>query len=325
MKIVVTGAAGFIGSHLVEELVRLNHKVIGIDNLKSGKLSNLQSVIEDIDFHEIDIRSQNLDKYFANSDRVYHLAALADIVPSISQPFDYMEVNVMGTTRVLEASRKAGASRVIYAASSSCYGIPDRFPTTEEAEMRPQYPYALSKNIGEQLFFHWLNLYGMQGLSLRFFNVYGPRARTSGSYGAVLGVFLAQKAANMPLTIVGDGTQTRDFTYVSDVVKALILAGDSLASGIPINIGTSSPVSINYLAEVIGGRTTNIPKRPGEPDVTHADITRAHKVLNWTPEVSIEMGLKMVLDTKETWADAPKWSAEEIEKATTDWFKYLGR
>lgn len=325
MKIVVTGAAGFIGSHLVEELVRLNHKVIGIDNLKSGKLSNLQSVIENIDFHEIDIRSQNLDKYFANSDRVYHLAALADIVPSISQPFDYMEVNVMGTTRVLEASRKAGASRVIYAASSSCYGIPDRFPTTEEAEMRPQYPYALSKNIGEQLFFHWLNLYGMQGLSLRFFNVYGPRARTSGSYGAVLGVFLAQKAANMPLTIVGDGTQTRDFTYVSDVVKALILAGDSLASGIPINIGTSSPVSINYLAEVIGGSATNIPKRPGEPDVTHADITRAHKVLNWTPEVSIEMGLKMVLDTKETWADAPKWSAEEIEKATTDWFKYLGR
>lgn len=325
MKIVVTGAAGFIGSHLVEELVRLNHKVVGIDNLKSGKLSNLQSVIEDIDLHEIDIRSQNLDKYFANSDRVYHLAALADIVPSISEPFEYMEVNVMGTTRVLEASRKAGASRVIYAASSSCYGIPDRFPTTEDAELRPQYPYALSKNIGEQVFFHWLNLYGMQGLSLRFFNVYGPRARTSGSYGAVLGVFLAQKAANMPLTIVGDGTQTRDFTYVRDVVQALILAGDSLASGIPINIGTSCPVSINYLAEVIGGSTTNIPKRPGEPDVTHADITRAHNVLNWTPEVGIEMGLKMVLDAKETWADAPKWSVEEIEKATTDWFKYLDR
>jgi UDP-glucose 4-epimerase len=325
MKIVVTGAAGFIGSHLVEELVRLNHKVVGIDNLNSGKLSNLRSVLEEIEFYEIDIRSQSLDRYFANSDRVFHLAALADIVPSISQPYEYMEVNVMGTTRVLEASRKAGASRVIYAASSSCYGIPDQFPTPEEAEMRPQYPYALSKYVGEQIFFHWLNLYGMHGLSLRFFNVYGPRARTSGSYGAVLGVFLAQKEANMPLTIVGDGTQTRDFTYVSDVVRALILAGDSGATGIPINIGTSSPVSINYLAEIIGGRTANIPKRPGEPDATHADITRAQKVLNWKPDINIESGLNLVLSAKETWADAPIWSAEDIEKVTTDWFKYLDR
>ena len=324
MRIVVTGAAGFIGSHLVENLVGLNHEVVGIDNLKSGKLSNLQSVIDKIDFHEIDIRSQSLHKSFVGADRVYHLAALADIVPSISQPFEYMDVNVMGTTRVLEASRKAGVHRVIYAASSSCYGIPEQLPTPEEAKMRPQYPYALSKYIGEQVFFHWQNLYGIHGLSLRFFNVYGPRARTNGSYGAVLGVFLAQKKAGMPLTIVGDGNQARDFTYVSDVVKALLVAGDSNASGMPINIGTSRPMSINSLAEIIGGTIIFIPKRPGEPDVTHADINRANSILGWAPEISIEKGLRMVLAANETWEDAPVWSAESIERATSDWFKYLG-
>lgn len=325
MRVVVTGAAGFIGSHLVEQLVGLNHEVVGIDNLQSGKLSNLQSVVDKIDFHEIDIRSQSLHKCFANSDRVYHLAALADIVPSISQPYEYMEVNVMGTTRVLEATRKAGAKRIIYAASSSCYGIPDLFPTPEEAQVRPQYPYALSKYLGEQVFFHWLNLYGMQGLSLRFFNVYGPRARTNGSYGAVLGVFLAQKKAGMPLTIVGDGNQTRDFTYVDDVVKALLAAGDSESSGIPINIGTAHPISINSLAEIIGGNKTFIPKRPGEPDATQADITRAKSILGWAPEFDIEKGLGTVLGANENWADAPVWSAESIEKATSDWFRYLGR
>jgi UDP-glucose 4-epimerase len=325
MRIVVTGAAGFIGSHLVEELVGLNHEVVAIDNLKSGKISNLHSVIEKIDFYEVDIRSRSLYKYFSKSDRVYHLAALADIVPSISRPFEYMEVNVLGTTRVLEASRKAGVDRVIYAASSSCYGIPDKFPTAEEAEMRPQYPYALSKYLGEQVFFHWLNLYGMHGLSLRFFNVYGPRARTNGSYGAVLGVFLGQKKADMPLTIVGDGNQTRDFTFVGDVVKALLLAGDSDTSGVPINIGTSHPISINSLAEIVGGHKTFIPKRPGEPDTTHADIRRANAILGWRPEISIEQGLRMTLSTDESWADAPVWSTESIEKATSDWFKYLGR
>lgn len=325
MKVVVTGAAGFIGSHLVEALVKRNHEVIAIDNLKSGRIKNLASVKESIEFHNVDIRSDRISTLFEGAEQVFHLAALADIVPSISQPYEYIDVNVLGTTRVLEAARSAGVNRIIYAASSSCYGIPDLFPTPEVAEMRPQYPYALSKYLGEQVLFHWLNLYGIQGLSLRFFNVYGPRARTSGTYGAVLGVFLAQRNANIPLTIVGDGSQTRDFTHVSDVINALLLASKSNATGLPINVGTSNPVSINYLAELIGGPVTYIPKRPGEPDITCADISRANEILKWQPKVSIEEGLQMVLQGKENWTDAPVWTVKSIESATADWFRYLGR
>jgi len=324
MKVLVTGAAGFIGSHLVEELVSKGLEVVAVDNLKTGKLENLRSVIHRISFHQMDIRSPEIVKFFFGASTVFHLAALADIVPSISDPFEYIDVNVMGTTQVLEAARVAGVARLIYAASSSCYGIPTEFPTSEEANLAPKYPYALSKYLGEQIFFHWQNLYGLKGLSLRFFNVYGPRSRTGGSYGAVLGVFLAQKMSNMPLTVVGDGNQKRDFTFVGDVVEAIILAGESVATNMAINIGTSNPISINELATMIGGPIDYIPKRPGEPDITHAAINRAQAVLNWSPKTNIEQGIKEVLAAKETWADAPIWTKEAIELATTDWFRYLG-
>jgi UDP-glucose 4-epimerase len=322
-KVVVTGGAGFIGSHLVDQLLELGFEVIVIDNLISGKKSNLNLNAENLSFVESDIRSPEIFDYFHDVDIVFHLAALADIVPSITAPYEYMEVNVMGTTRVLEASRKAGVKRFIYAASSSCYGTPSEFPTKETSSPDPQYPYALSKYLGEQIFFHWLTLYGLSGLSLRFFNVYGPRARTSGNYGAVLGVFLGQKRANLPLTIVGDGTQVRDFTYVSDVVDALILAGNSLASGMAINIGTSNPTSVNRLAQLIGGETVNIPKRPGEPDQTNADSSLALDVLKWSAKVSVEEGVARVLSQPESWGDAPSWTPEEIALQTANWFKYL--
>jgi UDP-glucose 4-epimerase len=323
MKVLVTGGAGFIGSHLVDQLVAQGHDVTVIDNFVSGKIENLESVREKIRVINSDIRTQEIQDCFADIEVVFHLAALADIVPSITAPYEYMEVNVMGTTRVLEASRKAGVKKFIYAASASCYGIPDEFPTKETSPSDPQYPYALSKYLGEQVFFHWLKLYGLSGLSLRFFNVYGPRARTSGNYGAVLGVFLGQKRANIPLTIVGDGTQVRDFTYVSDVVGALILAGNSDISGMAINIGTSNPTSVNRLAQLIGGETIHIPKRPGEPDQTNADNSLALDVLKWSAKVSAEEGVAKVLSQPESWGDAPSWTPEEIAHQTANWFKYL--
>lgn len=323
MKVLVTGGAGFIGSHLVERLVEEGHKVTIIDNFESGKIENLDAVKEKTRVIECDIRAVEIQEYFAGIEVVFHLAALADIVPSITAPYEYMEVNVMGTTRVLEASRKAGVKKFIYAASSSCYGIPNHFPTKESSPPDPKYPYALSKYLGEQVFFHWLKLYGLSGLSLRFFNVYGPRARTSGNYGAVLGVFLGQKRANLPLTIVGDGTQVRDFTYVSDVVDALILAGNSHESGIAINIGTSNPTSVNRLAQLIGGETVHIPKRPGEPDQTNADNSLALDKLKWSAKVSVEEGVARVLSEPESWGDAPSWTPEEIALQTANWFKYL--
>lgn len=322
-KVVVTGGAGFIGSHLVNQLLLLGFQVTVIDNLISGKKSNLNLNAENLSFVEMDIRSSEICDYFHDVDIVFHLAALADIVPSISAPYEYMDVNVLGTTRVLEASRKVGVKKFIYAASSSCYGIPEEFPTKETSPPDPQYPYALSKYLGEQVFFHWLKLYGLSGLSLRLFNVYGPRARTRGNYGAVLGVFLGQKRANIPLTIVGDGTQVRDFTYVSDVVDALLLAGNSDVSGIAINIGTGNPTSVNRLAQLIGGETIHIPKRPGEPDQTNADISLALEVLEWSAKVSVEEGVAKILSQPESWGDAPSWTSEEITHQTADWFKYL--
>ena len=323
MKFLVTGGAGFIGSHLVDRLLTDGHEVTVLDNLISGKLENLNSVIDQINFVNCDIRSKNIEDFFRSVDVVFHLAALADIVPSITAPYEYMDVNVMGTTSVLEASRTAGVKRFIYAASSSCYGIPDIYPTPENTPPNPKYPYALSKYLGEQAVLHWLELYRLPGLSLRFFNVYGPRARTSGNYGAVLGVFLGQKRAGLPLTIVGDGTQVRDFTYVSDIVNALIAAGESKESGYAINIGTSMPTSVNRLADLIGGDKVHIPKRPGEPDQTNASNLLAQRKLNWKPSISIEDGVEEVLSQPDTWGDAPSWTPEEIARQTENWFKYL--
>ena len=323
MRIIVTGGAGFIGSHLVDRLVRDGHDVTVIDNFVSGKRENLSAVNDNIKLLNIDIRSKKLEEHFRGIDIVFHLAALADIVPSITDPFEYMDVNVIGTTLTLEYARKAGVKRFIYAASSSCYGIPESYPTPESAIPDPKYPYALSKYLGEQIFFHWLSLYGLSGLSLRFFNVYGPRARTSGNYGAVLGVFLGQKRAGLPLTIVGDGSQVRDFTYVTDVVDALVLAGNSNHSGFALNIGTSNPTAVNKLAELIGGDTVNIPKRPGEPDETNADISLARLKLDWSPKTSIEEGVQNILSQPESWEDAPSWTVKEIATETENWFKYL--
>ena len=322
----VTGGAGFIGSHMVERLLEDGHPVTVIDNYSTGRPENLSHLEgrRDLTLHECDITDPaDLEGTFADIDWVFHMAALADIVPSIQRPMDYFNADVVGTANVLEASRAAGVKRFIYAASSSCYGIPDIQPTPETAELRPEYPYALAKALGEQMVMHWGKVYGLPVVSLRLFNVYGPRSRTSGTYGAVFGVFLAQKLAGKPFTVVGDGTQTRDFTFVTDAVEAFVVAARSDVSGEVINIGSDHTYSVNRLVELLGGEVTYIPKRPGEPDCTFADTAKIKRLLGWTAKVSLEDGVKVLLENIDYWRDAPVWTPDTIKDATKDWFRYL--
>ena len=322
----VTGGAGFIGSHLVERLLGEGCRVKVLDNCSVGRLENLASVQWNprLEIYQADVADEeSIRPYFNDAEWVFHLAALADIVPSIQHPRRYFRANVVGTESVLEAARLAGASRFIYAASSSCYGIPDQFPTPESAPLRPQYPYALTKMLGEQCVLHWAQVYKLSALSLRFFNVYGPRARTSGTYGAVFGVFLAQKLAGQPLTVVGDGSQTRDFTFVTDVVEALIRAAGSKVEGESLNVGSGNTTSISRLVSLLGGPVVHVPKRPGEPDCTFADISKIRRVLGWEPKVKFEEGVRRMLESIEDWKSAPVWTPESISEATKDWFHYL--
>jgi len=326
---VVTGGAGFIGSHLVDRLLADGRRVRVIDNFVSGGPHNLAHVDTGapLELIEADIRERHaMADLLQGAERVFHLAALADIVPSIQRPDDYYDSNVTGTFNVLQAARQGGARRFVYAASSSCYGIPDRYPTAETAAIRPQYPYALTKYLGEQMVLHWGEVYGLSTVSLRFFNVYGPRARTSGTYGAVFGVFLAQLLAGEPLTIVGDGEQTRDFTFVTDVADAVVTAAAAEVAGDVFNLGTGNDVSVNRLVDLLGAeKTVNIPKRPGEPDCTRADVTKIATQLGWRAGVPIEDGVRIMLSNIDYWRDAPVWSQEAIAESTKDWFRYLDR
>lgn len=326
-KSIVTGGAGFIGSHLVELLLQKGFKVICIDNMANGQLPNVEMFKTNphYEFHHLDLAEPFDDALFKDVEYVFHMAGLADIVPSIEQPLGYHHANVNGTIRVLEACRKHGVKKLIFSASSTCYGIPDQYPTPEDAELRPQYPYAFTKYIAEQYVLFWHRLYQLPVVSLRYFNVFGPRGRTNSTYGAVFKVFLSQKLHGKPLTIVGDGTQTRDFTYVSDIARANLLAAESSVNGEIINIGTGKPQSVNYLAALVGGKTITIPKRPGEPDSTHADITKATRLLGWKPMVSFEEGVDIMLENIEYWREAPLWDEKSIAAATKEWFKYLSK
>jgi len=326
LKSIVTGGAGFIGSHLVDKLLDIGHDVVVLDNFSTGRKENLYHVDGQIKLVECDLSIQGeWVKEFDKVDWVFHLASLADIVPSIQNPKGYFRSNVDATFYVLEAARHANVKRFIYSASSSCYGIPDKYPTPEESDIRPQYPYALAKRMGEEMVEHWAQLYNLPAISLRFFNVYGTRSRTSGTYGAVFGVFLAQKLANKPFTVVGDGNQTRDFTYVTDIVNALITAAKSNLSNKIYNVGSDTTVSVNKIVELLGGEKVNIPKRPGEPDCTYADISKIKDDLGWKPTISIEEGIEKILENIDYWKEATVWEPESIADATSDWFKYLDK
>lgn len=323
---VVTGGAGFVGSHMVDNLLSRGYSVRVIDNLVGGREHNIahHGNNSDIAAEWRDIRSlSDNDSLFKDATHVIHFAGIGDIVPSIEHPTEYMSANVQGTVHVLEAAKNAGTvKKLVYAASSSCYGLADT-PTNEDHPIQPHYPYALSKYQGEQAAFHWHHVYGLPVNSVRIFNAYGTRSRTSGAYGAVFGVFLKQKLANKPLTIVGDGTQSRDFLYATDVAEAFRLAVESDKTGRVWNLGAGNPQSVNKLAELLGGEKVFIPKRPGEPDCTFADITRIRSELGFEPKVSFEEGVAKIVENIEYWRDAPLWEPDSIAKATKTWFEML--
>jgi UDP-glucose 4-epimerase len=324
---VVTGGAGFIGSHMVDVLLDNGFAVRVIDNLTGGHLSNLKHHYgnPDLSSEFTDIRALEPGAAaFKDARYVIHLAGIGDIVPSIEKPIDYLDVNVQGTVRVLECARACGAQKFVYAASSSCYGLAAT-PTREDHPIDPKYPYALSKYFGEQAAFHWHKVYGLPVNSICIFNAYGPRVRTTGVYGAVFGVFFRQKLAGKPFTVVGDGTQARDFIYVRDVAEAFYAAATTDIVGERFNVGADNPQSINRLVEILGGDVVHVPKRPGEPDVTHADIGKIVSRLGWRPTVPFELGVKNMLANIERWNDAPLWEPESIAKATETWFRYMGK
>lgn len=323
---VVTGGAGFIGSHAVDALLARGFSVRVVDDLRGGRLANLAHVLDGgrVEFHEVDVCDLPPDSgIFAGADLVLHFAGIGDIVPSVERPADYMQTNVMGTVRVLEAARHAQVRRLVYSASSSCYGAHPPVPTDENCPIVTEYPYALSKYLGEQAAFHWMKVYGLSVNSIRIFNAYGTRSRTSGAYGAVFGVFLKQKLAGKPFTVVGDGTQRRDFVFVTDVAEAFVRAALVEESGRIWNLGSGNPQSVNRLVELLGGPVVHIPRRPGEPAATWADPTAIYRDLDWASTVSFEQGVATVVENIDYWAEAPLWDEESIATATEPWFRLL--
>jgi UDP-glucose 4-epimerase len=323
---VVTGGAGFIGSHMVDRLLDEGFRVHVIDNLVGGRLENLAHrkgdpnlAVETRDI--LDLAPD--DKLFADAEYVFHFAGIGDIVPSIDKPVDYVATNVMGTVKVLECARHARVRKLVYAASSSCYGLAD-VPTREDAPIQPEYPYALSKYMGEEAVLHWGRVYRLPVNSIRIFNAYGTRSKTSGAYGAVFGVFLAQKIAGKPYTLVGDGTQRRDFLFVTDVARAFFLAATSERVNEVFNLGAGNPQTVNRLIELLGGgEVVHLPKRPGEPDCTWADITKIERDLGWKQLVSFEDGVGQMLTNLNYWREAPVWDPASIAGATRNWFAFL--
>jgi UDP-glucose 4-epimerase len=324
---VVTGGAGFIGSHMVDLLLARGYRVRVIDNLAGGREANLahHSNESRLSFERMDIRRLSPgEQSFQDVELVFHFAGIGDIVPSIERPSEYMDVNVQGTVNVLECARAANAKKFVYAASSSCYGLA-AIPTCEDHPIAPQHPYALSKYLGEQAVLHWHNVYRLPANSIRIFNAYGPRVRTTGSYGAVFGVFFKQKLAGKPFTVIGDGQQRRDFVYVTDVAKAFLRAGETRFAGHVWNLGAGNPQTVNRLVELLGGPVVHIPKRPGEPDCTWADVGKIQSELGWKPIVAFDQGVRRMMEDIELWRDAPLWEPQSIARASEMWFRYLGR
>lgn len=290
-KAVVTGGAGFVGSHVVDALIDDGYSVSVIDNLSAGKR---EYVHRDAELSVSDIRDyETIRPVFDNADVVFHLAALPRVQYSIEHPEETNSVNVDGTLAVLRAAQGAGVGKFVYAASSSAYGNQEQLPLSEDFPPQPLSPYALQKHVGELYCRVFSTVYGMKTVSLRFFNVYGPRLDPEGAYALVIGKFLKQKKDGTPLTITGTGENTRDFTHVSDIVRGMLLAAHSpnVGSGEVINLGRGEQTSVNEVARLIGGPVVYIDPR-FEPPHTKADITKAKTLLGWTPEISLKDGIE---------------------------------
>jgi UDP-glucose 4-epimerase len=289
-KVIVTGGAGFIGSNLVDALVVEGFDVHVIDNLSGGKKENVNKKAR---LHIADITDfKKIKPIFKRAEYVFHLAALPRVQYSIEHPDITNEANVKGTLNVLMAANDAGVKKVIYSASSSAYGDQKVMPLKEDMDANPKSPYGLQKYIGEMYCKLFSEVYGLPTVSLRYFNVYGPRQSAEGAYALVIAKFLKQKAEGKPMTITGNGKQTRDFTHVSDIARANVLAMKSkkVGKGEAINIGCGRNQSVNKIAELIGGKTAYIPARL-EPKDTLADNKLAKKLIGWTPKVKIEEGI----------------------------------
>lgn len=328
MKVLITGGAGFIGSHCVDIFLKNGYEVIVIDNLVGGRIENIEhnAANKNFEFYEKNINDLTIDEKFLDGvEYIVHFAGIGDIVPSIEDPYKYMYTNVLGTVNMLNIANKLGVKKFVYAASSSCYGLA-KTPTSENSPIFVEYPYALSKFQGEEACFHWAKVYGLNVNSIRIFNAYGTRSRTSGAYGAVMGVFLKQKIEKKPFTLVGDGNQKRDFVYVTDVANAFYLASITEHSNEIFNVGAAQPQTINKLIELLGGGDIErLPKRKGEPEITHADIGKIKKLLKWEPEVSFEKGVSFILENISYWKNAPLWDKKSIDDATKTWHQFMDK
>ena len=289
-KIVVTGGAGFIGTNLVHFLVEHGHTVKVVDDLTAGKRERLPTAIE---FHKLDIRdTAALSSVCEGTDVIFHLAALPRLQFSIDHPQIAHDVNITGTLSILEAARAAGVKRIVYAASSSAYGDQQTLPLTTDLPPQPKTPYALQKYVGEAYMKLWSELFGIETVSLRFFNVYGPHLDPDGAYALVIGRFLKLAKEGKPLTITGDGEQTRDFTHVNDVVSALykVSQSDAVGKGEVFNVGAGVQTTINDLARMIGGSVAYVPARI-EAKYSQADIEATKETFDWEPTDSLSDGI----------------------------------
>ena len=321
----VTGGAGFIGSHLVDLLLKKKLKVLVIDNLSNSNVSNIKKLIKKkkITFIKKNILDKDINLSKFKIDYVFHLAAIGSIIPSIDDPKKYITNNFNGTLNLLDKIKKQKIKKFVYAASSSCYGLA-KYPTNENNPIDNQSPYAFSKWSAEELVKHWSRIFKMPYVSIRIFNAYGPRFKTTGAYGSVIGVFLKQKLENKPLTIVGDGSQGRDYIHVLDVANAFYLAAKSKYKNEVFNLGYGKIISIGKIVDLLRPtKTINIPYRPGEPYRSKANISKIKKKIGWKPSISFEKGFAELLLNIKYWKNAPLWNKSSINKVTKNWFKYL--
>jgi UDP-glucose 4-epimerase len=302
MKVLVTGGAGFIGSHLVERLLNESviKKIVIVDYCKNG-VENIKHLLGNKKIKLVKLNIINLkknNKNFKSIDCVFHLAAIIDMSSSINEPLSYYNTNVVGTLNALEAMRHHNINKIVYAASASCYGITQKTPISETSKIQLNFPYAFTKYSAEQLIDHWSKVYGINYFSLRLFNVYELKSMMSSSYNSVINIFLKQNLLKKPLTVVGDGNQSRDFVNVKDVCEAFVKAFKSNKKNKIINIGSSKSVKIIKIAKIISNRIFFLPKRDGEANSSRANISKAKKILNWKPKINFIHDIKQTFNNK---------------------------